>query len=227
MARQDGKEHDSDLVAIMRRLADGDDAAVVTLYERYGGPIAASVQRVVRQRRRHVGRDDLDGLVFEVCFELASVAAGWSPDGGAVPWVWARHRVANVVDRVLGPFADPFDPDRPALPETPLVVGAGAAREQATLLDTLERLVPDLASAELLVEALDRQGVSRRDRELWLEYAYEKHSGNRAPAATVAPMFGMKEVSVRQAARRARRRLLTLAACDQRFAPLADLPLLA
>ena len=63
--------------------------------------------------------------------------------------------------------------------------------------------------------------------ELWLEYAYEKQSGNRSPAATVAPGFGMKEDTVRQAARRARQRLRTLAARDERFAPLATLPLLA
>jgi hypothetical protein len=40
-------------------------------------------------------------------------------------------------------------------------------------------------------------------------------------------VFGMREVSVRQAARRARQRLLRLAATDERFAPLAELPLLA
>jgi hypothetical protein len=37
----------------------------------------------------------------------------------------------------------------------------------------------------------------------------------------------MKEVTVRQAARRTRRRVLDLAARDERFAPLARLPLLA
>jgi hypothetical protein len=37
----------------------------------------------------------------------------------------------------------------------------------------------------------------------------------------------MREASVRQAARRARQRLLRLVATDDRFAPLADLPLLA
>jgi hypothetical protein len=79
----------------------------------------------------------------------------------------------------------------------------------------------------LLAEALDRGGVSTRDRELLLEYAYEKHSGNAAPATAVAPLFDMREVSVRQAARRTRERLLRLAASEERFAPLADLPLLA
>ena len=44
----DGHRCDDDLVAIMRRLAEGDDAAAVTLYERYGGPIAAAAQPATR-----------------------------------------------------------------------------------------------------------------------------------------------------------------------------------
>jgi hypothetical protein len=223
----DGHGCDDDLVAIMRRLASGDEAAVVTLYERYGGPIAAAVQRVARQRRRTLDRDDLDGLVFEVCFELATVAGGWSPEGGALPWVWARHRVANVVDRVLGQWSEPLDDERAPAADVVPAAGAGTAVEQGSMLDALGWLVPDLASARLLAEALDHEGISTRDRELWLEYAFEKHSGNTSPAATVAPAFGMKEVSVRQAARRARQRLVRLAASNERFAPLADLPLLA
>ena len=233
MDRHDGQDRhgcDDELVAIMGRLAAGDEAAVVTLYERYGGPIAAAVQRVARQRRRTLDRDDLDGMVFEVCFELASIAHRWSPDGGALPWVWARFRVANVVDRVLGQWCDPLDDER-ALAGAPVSAAVGPAvgstASQGSMLDALGWLVPDLASARLLAEALDHERISPRDRELWLEYAYEKQSGNASPAATVAPVFGMKEVSVRQAARRARQRLVRLAASNERFAPLADLPLLA
>ncbi len=215
---------DDALVQIMRRLAAGDQAAVVTLYERYGGPIAAAVRRTARSRPGRLDHDDIDGLVFEVCFELAAVAAAWSPAGGALPWVWARHRVANAVDRVLGIVVEPLEDERLPQPDT---VAAGPDADGASLLDTLGQLAPDMASAGLLSEALDRGRVSRRDGALLLEYAYEKHSGNASPAATVAPVFGMKEVSVRQAARRARQRLLRLAATEDRFGPLADLPLLA
>lgn len=218
---------DGDLVAIMERLGAGDEAAVVTLYERYGGPIAAAVQRVARQRRRTLDRDDLDGMVFEVCDELATIAHRWSPDGGALPWVWARHRVANVVDRVLGQWCEPLDDQRALTAEVVAAPVPVTGRTRASMLDALGSLVPDLASARLLAEALDHERISARDRELWLEYAFEKHSGNASPAATVAPVFGMKEVSVRQAARRARQRLVHLAASNERFAPLADLPLLA
>ena len=52
-------------------------------------------------------------------------------------------------------------------------------------------------------------------------------AGTGSPATTVGSVFGLREVSVRQAARRARGRLLDLAANDEYFAPLAELPLLA
>jgi hypothetical protein len=319
-----------DLEQVMRRLAAGDEAAVVTLYERYGSSIAAAVRHVARSRPGRLDDDDVGGAVLDVCFELARVAGGWSPAGGALPWVWARHRVAGAVDRALGQQAQSLDDHRREVLDR---VGAGAApgpaAPEASLLDTLNRLAAqDVASRQpalvdatpvgvrpgsageasavgagvgsapdgpsalgpasdgspahgppgelslvgarpapaaggsprdpipvapamvavgddvperidltdspaasvgvgLLAEAMDRGGVSVRDRELLLEYAYEKHSGNGAPAASVAPMFDMREVSVRQAARRTKERLLRLAASEERFAPLADLPLLA
>jgi hypothetical protein len=348
-----GCEKEDDLQQVMRRLAAGDEAAVVTLYERYGSSIAAAVRHVARSRPGRLDDDDVGGAVLDVCFELARVAGGWSPEGGALPWVWARHRVAGAVDRALGQQAQSLDDQRSeVLDRRPAgaVPGPapGAAAPEPSLLDTLNRLAaqdaasrrptlvdatavpaihppgsrlsvvgvsrvsgpggpsgqrsadpgsgggrpvahglaapgrarpgpclgesdrdpapgdpalgrgwaeahsrgrgggapeqidltdsPDGADREspgasvgvgLLAEAMDRGGVSIRDRELLLEYAYEKHSGNGAPAASVAPMFDMREVSVRQAARRTRERLLRLAASEERFAPLADLPLLA
>lgn len=216
----------AELEAVMARLAAGDEAAVVTLYERFGGQIAGAVQAVARRRPGRIDRDDLDGLVYEVCEELRVVAPAWSPDGGALPWVWARHRVANVVDRVLGQVTEVLDEGRLAELDDRPVEGAEHAVD-GTMLDALERLAPDMASAGLLAQALDEAALSPRDRELMLQYAYEKHSGNASPAATVGPAFDMREPSVRQAARRARERLLRLAATDERFAPLADLPLLA
>ena len=220
---------DVELVQIMARMGEGDEAAAVTLYERYHGPIAAAVHRVARHRRGRIDSSEVDAVVMDVCFELKTVAARWSPEGGALPWVWARHRVANVVDRFLGAWCEPLDDERLIafvdLDER-AVEGAEPGAD-GSMLGALDRLVPDLASARLLSEALDEAAISRRDRELWFEYQYEKHSGNASPAATVAPVFGMREASVRQAARRARQRLLRLVATDDRFAPLADLPLLA
>lgn len=225
--RPDGRPSGRDaLVAIMARLADGDDAAVVTLYERFGGQIAGAVQRVAGRRPGRLDRGELDGLVLEVCFEMKTVARAWSPDGGALPWVWARHRVENIVDRHLGAVAEPLDEARLAELDDRAVVDA-AAVEPGSLADALERVAPDMASARLLTEAIDAAAISARDREVLLEYAFEKAVGNRAPAATVAAAFDMKEATVRQVFRRARVRLRKLIDSDERYAPLADLPLLA
>jgi len=283
-----GCDKNDELAQVMRRLAAGDEAAVVTLYERYGSSIAAAVRHLARSRPGRLDDDDVGGAVLDVCFELARVAGGWSPAGGALPWVWARHRVAGAVDRALGQQAQSLDDQRAeVLDRLAAAVAPGPSGDEPSLLDTLNRMAsgdpaprpalvdaaamagpgaggPALASAatvpapvvadagravavldltesdpagaggdegavgvDLLAEALDRGGVSTRDRELLLEYAYEKHSGNTAPATAVAPLFDMREVSVRQAARRTRERLLRLAASEERFAPLADLPLLA
>jgi hypothetical protein len=218
-----------ELVAIMDRLAQGDEAAVVALYERFRGRIAGAVQQVAAIRGARVRPDDLEGVVVEVCFELARVAGAWSPDGGALPWVWARHRVANVVDRELGQWTEPLDEQLASVADdagpTP---GAAAARaHDAPMWPVLERMAADDSGARLLLDALERSGISRRDRELWLEYMCEKAVGNPAPATTVGPVFAMKESTVRQAARRVRQRVRRLATTDERYAPLAGLPVLA
>jgi hypothetical protein len=216
-----------ELVTIMGRLARGDEAAVVTLYERFGGPIGATVQRAAAERGWKLARDETDGVVIEVCFELARVAGAWSPEGGALPWVWARHRVANVVDRELGQWAEPLDEQQlahvaeGAAPDPRL----GPARE-APVWPAFERIAARHHDARLLLDALERSGISQRDRELWLEYICEKAVGNPAPATTVGPVFSMKESTVRQSARRVRTRVRFLATSDERFAPLIGLPAL-
>ena len=179
MEAQQGTYDDGDLGRIMGRLAAGDEAAVVTLYERYGGPIAAAVRRVARHRPGRLADDEVPGVALEVCFDLAPVACGWSSEGGALPWVWARHRVANAVDRALGQQAHPLDEERLAALDRLAAPPPGPATDEPSLLATLGRMVPEMASAALLAEALDRGGVSTRDRELFLEYAYEKHSATR------------------------------------------------
>lgn len=219
-----------ELAAIMDRLAQGDGAAVVALYERFRGRIAGAVQQVAALRGTPLRPDDLEGVVVEVCFELARVAGAWSPDGGALPWVWARHRVANVVDRELGQWSEPLDEQQLAhvadaaewAPDTPR-----AADRDGPMWPVLERIAADHHGARLLLDALERSGVSRRDRELWLEYVCEKAIGNPAPATTVGPVFEMRESTVRQAARRVRTRVRCLATTDDRYAPLARLPALA
>jgi hypothetical protein len=219
-----------ELAAIMDRLAQGDEAAVVALYERFRGRIAGAVQQVAAIRGARLRPDDLEGVVVEVCFELARVAGAWSPDGGALPWVWARHRVANVVDRELGQWTEPLDEQQLAHvvdDAAPTPYSGSAPARDLPMWPVLERIAADHHGARLLLDALERSGISRRDRELWLEYVCEKAVGNPSPATTVGPVFAMKESTVRQAARRVRQRVRCLATTDERYAPLAGLPVLA
>src|SRR5690606_12985265 len=165
----------------------GDDAAMVTLYERYRTPIAGAVQRELRHRGVRLGRAGVGGLVIDVCLEPRAIAGAWSPEGGATPWVWARHRIGNLVDRVVGQHAAALDEARLAAVEAP--EPAVGAADDRSLVDALARVAPDLESARLVAEALEAARLSPRDRELVLEYAYEKQAGNPAPAR-VAPARG-------------------------------------
>ncbi|HEY7070941.1 MAG TPA: hypothetical protein VH479_12540, partial [Acidimicrobiales bacterium] len=144
-----GCDKDDELVQVMRRLAAGDEAAVVTLYERYGSSIAAAVRHVARSRPGRLDDDDVGGAVLDVCFELARVASAWSPAGGALPWVWARHRVAGAVDRALGQQAQSLDDQRAeVLDRLAAGVAPGPSGDEPSLLDTLHRLATDDHSPE-------------------------------------------------------------------------------
>jgi DNA-directed RNA polymerase specialized sigma24 family protein len=259
-----------ELVGIMSRLADGDEAAVVTLYEQFGDRVAGTVRAVLRSRGLRLVHDEVGGLVFDACLAIAAVAGAWSPEGGALPWTWARRRVERCVDRLLGQRTVPLD-EHLHLVESqagggyagyagyPAYAGAGghggysgytgyagqsgyrgqgeyAGQGGYAGLDgggarPLCRALAGLSATDdrcrLLDDAFDRAAVSPLDREVCLQYAAEQHTGNRSPATTVGAMFSLKEPTVRQRVRRSRERLRRLAAADTRFAPLAQLPLLA
>ena len=234
-----------ELVGIMARLGDGDEAAVVTLYERFGDRVAGTVRAVLRERGLTLVRDEVGGLVFDACLAIGEVAGGWSPEGGALPWTWARRRIERCVDRLLGQRTVPLDEhvhaldDRVAQGHGGYVAYAGAsgaaggrwagdtaAEPMTAALTSLASLVAVDPRVRLLDDAFERAAVSRLDREVCLQYAAEQHTGNRSPATTVGAMFALKEPTVRQRVRRSRERLRQLAAAESRFAPLAQLPLL-
>jgi DNA-directed RNA polymerase specialized sigma24 family protein len=235
----DAREFD-DLTAIMTRLAEGDEAAVVTLYERFGDRVAGTVRSVLRERGLTLVHDEVGGLVFDACLALVPVAAAWSPDGGAMPWTWARRRIERCVDRLLGQRTVPLDEHLHAIESQAVFggsAGAGsttglgsgdvhAAYDDRPLSGALASLVAMDSRCRLLHDAFARAAVSPFDREVCLQYAAEQHTGNRSPATTVGAMFALKEPTVRQRVRRSRARLRRLAAADTRFASLAQLPLL-
>jgi DNA-directed RNA polymerase specialized sigma24 family protein len=207
----------------------------LALYERFGDKIGGTVRAVLRARGLTLVHDEVDGLVLEACLAIAAVAGAWSPDGGALPWVYARRRIENCVDRVVGQYTVPLDDYLRAVEEgdagyppfTPPGGHAPLPVDDRSLAQALEEMSPGDDRCRLLHDAMDRAAVSPTDRELTLQYAAEQGSGNRSPATTVAAMFDLRDAAVRQRVHRSKRRLRAVAASEQRFAALADLPLLA
>ncbi len=216
------EERRARLAELMARLAAGDRTASCALALEFSGPIGGAV----RHHLRDVGvadieRDELDGLVMDVCLMLGEVAAAWRPDGGALPWHWAWHRVRAIVSRWVGQHADGFidvlaeeaDP-APAVGDEPDVLA---------LFESMARRLPEVA--------LVREGLasvaSPRDQAIVLEVGVQVVMGDPSPAVTVATLRDLRPEAVRQVLSRTRRRLRALADEDERFAPLADLPLAA
>jgi DNA-directed RNA polymerase specialized sigma24 family protein len=218
-----------DLVGIMARLAEGDEAAVITLYEQFGDRVAGTVRAVLRERGLTLVHDEVGGLVLDACLAIAGVAGAWSPDGGALPWTWARRRIERCVDRLIGQRTVPLDEHLHVVESqaTGAYAGFAALDDGRPLCTALAGQSAIDARCRLLDDAFDRAAVSPLDREVCLQYAAEQHTGNRSPATTVGAMFALKEPTVRQRVRRSRERLRRLAAAETRFAPLAQLPLLA
>jgi DNA-directed RNA polymerase specialized sigma24 family protein len=224
-----------ELAEIMSELAAGDETAAFALYECFGDKIGGTVRAILRARGLTLVHDEVDGLVLEACLAIAAVAGAWSPDGGALPWVYARRRIENCIDRVVGQYTVPLDDYLRAVEEgeagyPPFAPPGGLPAmpvDDRPLADALAALSPGDDRCRLLNDALDRAAVSPTDRELTLQYAAEQGSGNRSPATTVAAMFDLRDAAVRQRVHRSKRRLRAVAASEQRFAPLADLPLLA
>jgi len=206
---------------LMDRMAAGDAAAVFELYEQFGSAITATVRRVVAGRGvTTLPHDEIEGVVIEVCIDLFGRAAGWSSDGGAMPWVWAERRIANLVDSVLGQHSDPLDVDRvDATISTPPNAPSGGEPEVLDVLAIAARRRPECA---LLADALGSV-ATERDRRVFLEVGIQASLGDRSPAITVGALLGMQPDAVRQQHRRVKQRLRRLAASEARFAPLADL----
>ena len=207
---------------LMAQLAAGDGRAACALAFEFSGPIGSAVRAHLADLGIHdVERDELDSLVIDVCIMLADVAAAWRADGGAAPWQWAFHRVRQVVSRFVGQHADTLDEavlDRAAPPD--------AAGDEPDLLELFDGLARDWPLVALVREGLELV-ANARDRAILLEVAVQTELGDPSPSVTVAAMREMTPAAVRQVVSRTRRRLVGLAGDDERFAPLADLPLAA
>ena len=211
---------------LMSAMASGDVQAPFAMAREYEGSIASVVRRALLRRGASCRREEVASLVIDVCLMLFDSAPGWSPAGGAMPWIWAEKRVGNLVDRHLGQFAVPLDhvqveADRHAAPR-----GALGSADEPPVLEVLDQLGSTDPEVRLLQEALGTV-ASPRDGELFLELRVQELLGDRSPAVTVGALLGLRPDAVRQQHRRVRLRLRRLVESDARFAALSHLPLVA
>jgi hypothetical protein len=212
------------LAELMARLPD-DPAAQVGLHQEFGDELRRTLRFLARQLGLPaIDDDDLDGLAFDACEVLATVARWWTPDGGALPWNYGRDRLRTMLRTWEGLRTVP-------LPEGD-VLGAAAAlcavHDDGPAIEVLDRLVRDDAHPVLgcFQRALHR-AVSLGDHELVLRYAEQLAADDPSPSHTVSALVERSPDAVRQAFCRARRKLRRLALDEADFRPLLALPLLA
>jgi RNA polymerase sigma factor (sigma-70 family) len=190
---------------IMARMAAGDEAMVFCIVEEFGAELARQVHHFARSANRRLTPGEVNDLVMDSALVLAEVAGAWRPDGGALPWTWARHRVRSVVfAELFGPYpVDPAELRGDEDPEGSRPVGAPSSEPDwcGVLSDLADRNVEVAEFAAALDE------LSPRNREVFIEFRLQQELSDPSPANTVAAMFDLQPANVRQIVRRARGRL--------------------
>jgi DNA-directed RNA polymerase specialized sigma24 family protein len=214
----------AELDDIMAAAAD-DPSAPWDLLNGFGDQIAANLRRLARADGLRLDADEIEGLTADACLEIVAVARTWRPDGGALPWTYARGRLRALLHRHAGPALAALPDVEPADPRN---WGAAAPADDEPSLAVLGRVAA--AAGEPAVVALERALAvicSPADAELVLRYLQHKAAGDPSPSHTVGAQLGRRPDAVRQAYHRARTRLRRLALADHRFRPLLCLPFLA
>ncbi len=208
------------LEAVMADLAAGDIAALWVLVNEFN----AELRSVARGRLLAIGRHDLAndedllaGLVLDIGFLF--IGTSWAADGGALPWVWARPAINQIVSDTAGHRAISFDAEnvRSDVPAEPLI-GADDVG--------LEHLAEKRPIVRLLTDAIG-EVASDRDQQVHIAYRMQHADGDPSPANTVASEFGLAPANVRQIDKRTRAKLARLASTDANYAPLEELAWLA
>ncbi|MGI8794695.1 MAG: hypothetical protein ACR2H3_16230 [Acidimicrobiales bacterium] len=211
------------MVQIMARLAAGDRAAAFTLLEEFGPPIRAAVRRQFDALGVAADPATLDELTVSAVLEVEACSGGWRPDGGALPWVWANRRLLAMVSSHVGQHHDSLDAEGAVeLQARPTITAVDDPAE----IEVLRWVAQVRPEAALLLAALE-EVTSVRDRAVLLAYEAYRADGDPSPARTVARQFELTPANARQIVKRAKDRVRALAGCDERFAPLVTLALLA
>ncbi len=216
------RERRERLEALMQRMADGDLAAVITFQDEFADRLRGVVRTVLRDLHREdvmASPGEVDGLVCDATFVLFDHAAGWRPDGGALPWVWAQRAIRAQIVRAIGHPVGGTEED--------LESEAGAAAPIGGA-DLSHEAVRDLAATNavvaLLIELLDHT-LDARHVAIVLDYQLLKAAGCPDASGTVASLYDTSASNVRQIRRRAMQKLAPALATPQ-YAPIAHLHLL-
>ena len=206
---------------LMGRMAADDEAAVVPFVAEFG-PVLRAVMRshLGAMGVERVNAAELDGLAMDAAFAICDKAAGWRPDGGALPWNWADRALRDVAARSVGIHADELTDERTMTMEAP----TPRSEVEHDPIETLGLLAGSDNRVALLQEAL-AETATPRNAAILLEVKLQDSLGDPSPANTVGAHYGMRPDAVRQVVKRTLDRLRRLICAEPRFAPLADLPL--
>jgi hypothetical protein len=185
--------------AVMARLRGGEGSAVWELHAVAEPALRRMVRAEARRIDVRIGDDDVLDLTLDAAIELGNLAQAWQPDG-ALPWVWARRRIAALVHQHVGVFADPL-PDHAATLEEP-----SAPPPVDDPREVLRRLARSHPAARRLDQHL-AASASERDAAIWLEVKMEQAAGNRSPAVTVGVAHELRPDAVRKVVQRVGQRL--------------------
>ena len=209
----------------MEGIVQRDPEGFVSLFRLATPPVRKLIASELNAAGFRLSREELDDLTRSAVVDIAGLAGTWRPDGGALPWNWARQRIlAQAFTAITGCHKSlDADPDSD-VPESE--TRFASASDEADLAETLDRLAGCVPEAGLLLSGLN-QVANERDRQIWLEYVAEQAVGNPAPAGAVARTHGLREPNVRKIVQRVRKGLSDLAQEDPSFEMLGQFPAVA
>lgn len=185
--------------AVMARLRAGEGSAVWDLHTVAEPALGRMVRAEARRIDVRIGEEDVLDLTLDAAVELGHLAGSWDP-AGALPWVWAKRRIAALVHQHVGVFADPLPADVTSMEELMAPPPVDDPRE------VLHRLAGHHPAARRLEQHLAAT-ASERDAAIWLEVRMEQAAGNRSPAVTVGVGHDLAPATVRKVVQRISRRL--------------------
>jgi len=209
----------------MEGIVQRDPEGFVSLFRLATPPVRKLIASELNAAGFRLSREELADLTRSAVVDIAGLAGTWRPDGGALPWNWARQRIlAQAFTAITGCHKSlDADPDSD-LPESE--TRFASASDEADLAETLDRLAGCVPEAGLLLSGLNHV-ANERDRQIWLEYVAEQAVGNPAPAGAVARTHGLREPNVRKIVQRVRDGLSDLAMEDPSFEMLGQFPAVA